>query len=86
MGKEGARFEVVHQLAFISREVGGGGGERGRSGFFVGKEGASFEVVHQLAFISREVGGWADIKNGARGRVVMAKTIIICVRLSVWAQ
>ena len=22
MGKEGARFEMVHQLAFISREVG----------------------------------------------------------------
>ena len=25
MGKEGASFEVVHQLAFISREVGGWG-------------------------------------------------------------
>ena len=26
MGKEGARFEVVYQLAFISREVGGWAG------------------------------------------------------------
>ena len=33
-----------------------------------------------------EVGGWAGIRNGVRGRVVMAKTIIICVRLSAWAQ
>ena len=40
----------------------------------------------ELAFISREVGGWAGIKNGCRGRVVMVKTIIICVRLSVWAH
>ena len=29
---------------------------------------------------------WAGIKNGGGGRVVMVKTIIICVRLSVWAQ
>ena len=40
----------------------------------------------ELAFISREVGGWAGIKNGCWGRVVMVKTIIICVRLSVWAH
>ena len=52
----------------------------------MGKEGPRFEVVHQLAFISREVGGWTGIKNGAWGRLVMVKTIIICVRLSVWAQ
>ena len=52
----------------------------------MGKERARFEVVHQLAFISREVGGWAGIKNGGWGRVVMVKSIIICVRLSVWAQ
>ena len=52
----------------------------------MGKEEAGFEVVHQLAFISREAGGWTGIKNGGRGRVVMVKTIIICVRLSVWAQ
>ena len=25
-------------------------------------------------------------KDGGRGRVVMVKTIIICVKLSVWAQ
>ena len=52
----------------------------------MGKEGARCEVVHQLAFISREAGGWADLKNGGGGRVVVVKTIIICVRLSVWAQ
>ena len=51
----------------------------------MGKEGARFEVVYLLSLISREVGGWAGIKNGVRGRVVMVKTIIICVRLSVWA-
>ena len=50
------------------------------------KEGATFEVVHQLAFITREVGGCAGIKNGGRGKVVMVKTIIIYVRLSVQAQ
>ena len=50
------------------------------------KEGVRFEVVHLLAFISRELGGWTGIKNGGRGRVVMVKAIIICVRLSVWAQ
>ena len=52
----------------------------------MGKEGDRFEVVHYLAFFSREVGGWAGIKNGGWSRVVMVKTIIICVRLSVWAQ
>ena len=52
----------------------------------MGKQGNKFEVVHQLAFLSKEVGGWAGKKNGGRGRVVMVKTIIICVRLSVWAQ
>ena len=52
----------------------------------MGKEGARFEVLPQLAFISREVGGWAGKNNADRGRVVMVKTIIICVRLSVWAQ
>ena len=52
----------------------------------MGKEGARCEVVHWLAFISREVGGWAGIKNGGGGLVVMVKAIIICVRLSVWAQ
>ena len=52
----------------------------------MGKDGARFEVVHQLAFISREVGEWAGIKSGGWGRVVMVKTIIICVRLSVWTQ
>ena len=40
-------------------------------------------MVHEPAFISREVDGWAGIKNGGRGRVVIVKTIIICVRLSV---
>ena len=50
------------------------------------KEGNRFEVVHYLALLSREVGGWAGIKNGGWGRVVMVKTIIICVRLSAWAQ
>ena len=30
-----------------------------------------------------KVDGWAGIKNGGRGKVVMVKTIIICVRLSV---
>ena len=53
---------------------------------FMGKEGARFEVVHELPCISREEGGWADINNGGLGRVVMVKTIIICVRLSVWAK
>ena len=43
---------------------------------FMGKEGDSFDVVR----------GWAGIKNGGWGRVVMIKTIIICVRLSVWAH
>ena len=52
----------------------------------MGKEGARFELVHQLAFISREVGGWAGIKNDGWGMVVMVKTIIICVKLSIWAQ
>ena len=52
----------------------------------MGKDGARFEVVYQLTFVSREVGGWAGIKNGGQGRVVMVKTIVICVRLSVWAQ
>ena len=42
----------------------------------MGKEGDRFEVVR----------GWAGIKNGCRSRVVMIKTIIICVRLSVWAH
>ena len=40
----------------------------------------------ELAFLSREVAGWAGVKNGCRGRVVMVKTIIICVRLSLYAQ
>ena len=53
---------------------------------FMGKEGNRFQVAHYLAFLSREVGGWAGKKNGSRGRVVTVKTIIICVRLSVWAQ
>ena len=52
----------------------------------MGKERARFEVVYYLAFISREVGGWAGRKNGGWGRVVMVKSIVICVRLSVWAQ
>ena len=43
---------------------------------FMGKEGDSFDVVR----------GWAGIKNGGWGRVVMIKTIIISVRLSVWSQ
>ena len=50
------------------------------------KEGARFEVVNWLALISREVGCWAGIKNGGWGRVVMVKTIISCVMVSVWAQ
>ena len=33
-----------------------------------------------------KIGGRAGIKNGGRGMVVMVKTIIICVRPSVWAQ
>ena len=53
---------------------------------FLEKEGARFEVVHELPCISREEGGWANIKNGGQDRVVMVKTIIICVRLRVWAQ
>ena len=53
---------------------------------FMEKEGATFEVVHELVFISKEVGGWVGIKNGGWGRVVIVKTIIICVRLSVWSQ
>ena len=40
------------------------------------KRGDRFEVVH----------GWAGIKNGGWDRVVMIKTIIICIRLSAWAQ
>ena len=42
----------------------------------MGKEWDRFEVVR----------GWAGIKNGGHGRVVMIKTIIIRVRLNVWAQ
>ena len=42
----------------------------------MGKEGHRFEVFC----------GWAGIKNGDWDKVVMIKTIIICVRLSVWAQ
>ena len=52
----------------------------------MGKEWATCEVVHQLAFISREVRGWAGVKNGGGARVVVVKTIIIRIRLSVWAQ
>ena len=52
----------------------------------MGKKGARFEVVSRLACISKEEGGWADIMKGTGGRVVVVKTIIICVRLSVWAQ
>ena len=56
------------------------GGERGdrREECIVlwGKRGDRFEVVR----------GWAGIKNGGWDRVVMIKTVIICVRLSVWAQ
>ena len=55
-------------------------------GFYGEKEGARFVVVCELPYISREEGGWADIKNGGQDRMVMPKTIIICVRLSVWAQ
>ena len=51
----------------------------------MGKDGARFEVVRELPCISRE-GEWADIKSGSLGRVVMVKTIIICVTLSVWAK
>ena len=47
---------------------------------------AWFHLLRMLAFLSREVGGWAGGKNGGWGRVVTVKTIIICVRLSVWAQ
>ena len=43
---------------------------------FMGKEGDRPEVAR----------GWAGIKNGGWGRVVMIKIIIICVRLSAWAQ
>ena len=50
------------------------------------KEGARFEVLCELLDINREEGGWADIKNGGQGGVVMIKTMIICVRLSVRAQ
>ena len=39
----------------------------------MGKERDRFEVVR----------GWAGIKNGGQGSVVMIKTIIICVTLSV---
>ena len=42
--------------------------------------------VRNVLYIIREVGGWAGIKNGDWGRVVMVKTVIICLRLSVWAQ
>ena len=53
---------------------------------FMRKEEARFEVVCELPCICTEEGEWADIKNGGQGRVVTVKTIIICVRLSVWAQ
>ena len=52
----------------------------------MGKEGARFEMVHELPCISTEEGGSADIKDGGQGRVVMVKTMIIYVRLSVWPQ
>ena len=53
-------------------------GDRRREEYIVlwGKRQDRFEVVR----------GWAGIKNGGWDRVVMIKTVIICVRLSVWAQ
>ena len=55
------------------------------SGRFCEKKGSSFDMVHSLTCISRE-GGWADIKKSGGGRVVIVKTIIIYVKLSVWAH
>ena len=49
---------------------------------FMGKDGARFEVVRWLACISKEEGGWVNIKKGDGCRVVMVKTISICVKLS----
>ena len=40
-------------------------------------------MVRRLACFSREEGGWAHMKKGGEGRVVMVKTIIIRVKLSV---
>ena len=49
------------------------------------KDRSWFDVVHWLTCISREEGGWTYIMKSGGGRVVMVKTIIISVRLSVWA-
>ena len=56
------------------------------SGRFCEKKGSSFDMVHSLTCISREEGGWADIMKSGGGRVVIVKTIIIYVKLSVWAH
>ena len=50
------------------------------------KDESRFDMVYWLTCISGEEGGWADIMKSGGGRVVMVKTIIISVRLSVWAQ
>ena len=52
----------------------------------MGKEGTRFEEVRWLACISREEGETAEIRKVGRDKVVLVKTIIICVRLNVWAQ
>ena len=56
------------------------------SGRFWEKKGSSFDMVHSLTCISSEEGGWADIMKSGGGRVVIVKTIIIYVKLSVWAH
>ena len=61
--------------------VAGCGGEW----IFMGKERYRFEVVHELP-CSSSVGWYKEWWSGYQGRVIMVKTIIICVRLSVWAQ
>ena len=67
-----------------------GGGRRERiegwsSAFLWVKRGIGLRWFISQLFLSREVGGWTGIKNGGWGRVVMVRTLIICVRLSVWA-
>ena len=54
--------------------------------FFGGEGGRGEDRRTKEWVFMGKVDGWAGIKNGGRGKVVMVKTIIICVRLSVWAQ
>ena len=56
------------------------------SGRFCEKKGSRFDMVHWLTCISREEGGWADIMKSGGGRVVIVKTIVIYVKLTVWAH